>query len=118
MTTEILKTKLETINKKCESTTKLKLDKLYTDVNYDNSKFCAPSPQVIEALWAALCLPGLPSDLTLACLSGGPGRMPAAVAVTSPKPRLFHYFQLLSNLPSESSSLLSAQSLSQKFLSA
>jgi len=51
MTTDILKTKLETINKKCESTAKLKLDKLYTDVNYDNSKFCAPSPQVIEALW-------------------------------------------------------------------
>ena len=44
MTTEILKTKLETINKKCESTTKLKLDKLYTDVNYDNSKFLRSIP--------------------------------------------------------------------------
>ena len=51
MTTDILKAKLETINYKCESTIKLKLNKLYTDTHYDNSKFCAPSPQVIEALW-------------------------------------------------------------------
>ena len=51
MTTDILKAKLETINYKCESTIKLKLNKLYTDTHYGNSKFCAPSPQVIEALW-------------------------------------------------------------------
>ncbi len=51
MTTDILKAKFETINKKCESTIKLKLDKLYTGIPYDNLKSCSPSPQVIEALW-------------------------------------------------------------------
>ena len=51
MITDILKAKLETINYKCENTLKLKLNKLCTDKHYDNSKFYAPSPQVIEALW-------------------------------------------------------------------
>lgn len=54
MTTDILKAKFETINKKCESTIKLKLDKLYTGISYDNLKSCSPSPQVIEALWFEL----------------------------------------------------------------
>lgn len=54
MTTDILKAKFEAINKKCESTIKLKLDKLYTGIPYDNSKSCSPSPQVIEALWFEL----------------------------------------------------------------
>lgn len=54
MTTDILKAKFETINEKCESAIKLKLDKLCADMPYDNSNSYSLSPQVIEALWFEL----------------------------------------------------------------
>jgi len=51
MSMNILNTRLEAINEKCEKEIKLKLCKFYNDLNSDDSEFKTPSPQVIEALW-------------------------------------------------------------------
>ena len=51
MSINILNTRLEAINEKCEKEIKLKLCKFYTDLNSDDSEFNTPSPQVIEVLW-------------------------------------------------------------------
>ena len=51
MSINILNTRLEAINDKCEKAIKLKLCKFYTNSNSDDSVFYTPSPQVIEALW-------------------------------------------------------------------
>lgn len=51
MTTDILKARFESINKKCEEINKLKLNKLYIGSADEKSEFSAPSPQVLEALW-------------------------------------------------------------------
>ena len=51
MTTDILKARLESINKKCEEINKLKLNKLYNGSVDEKSEFFAPSPQALEALW-------------------------------------------------------------------
>lgn len=51
MSINTLNIRLEAINDKCEKAIKLKLNKFYTDLHSDNSKFHIPSPQVIEALW-------------------------------------------------------------------
>ena len=51
MSINILNTRLEAINDKCEKAIKQKLCKFYTNSNSDDSVFYTPSPQVIEALW-------------------------------------------------------------------
>ena len=51
MSMNILNTRLEAINEKCEKEIKLKLCKFYNDLNSDDSEFNTPSPQVIEVLW-------------------------------------------------------------------
>lgn len=51
MTTDILKARFESINKKCEEINKLKFNKLYNGSVDEKSDFSAPSPQVLEALW-------------------------------------------------------------------
>lgn len=51
MTTDILKARLESINKKCEEINNLKLNKLYIGSGDEKSEFSTPSPQVLEALW-------------------------------------------------------------------
>jgi hypothetical protein len=51
MRINILNTRLEAINEKCEKEIKLKLCKILNDLNSNDSESDAPSPQVIEALW-------------------------------------------------------------------
>mgnify|MGYP003682996315 FL=1 len=51
MSINILNTRLEAINEKCEKKIKLKLSKFYNYLDSDNPEFNPPSPQVIESLW-------------------------------------------------------------------
>ena len=51
MSINILNTRLEAINEKCEKEIKLKLSKFYNDLDSDDTEFNTPSPQVIESLW-------------------------------------------------------------------
>ena len=51
MSINILNTRLEAINEKCEKEIKLKLCKIFNDLDSDNLESNTPSPQVIEALW-------------------------------------------------------------------
>jgi hypothetical protein len=51
MSINILNTRLEAINEKCEKEIKLKLSKFYNNLDPDDPEFNTPSPQVIESLW-------------------------------------------------------------------
>ncbi len=51
MSINILNTRLEAINEECEKEIKLKLCKIFNDLDSDNLESNTPSPQVIEALW-------------------------------------------------------------------
>lgn len=56
MTTDIFKTRLETIDADCEKAAKIEFDKLFEEVSDDSIKFRAPSPQAAEAIWLKLIL--------------------------------------------------------------
>jgi len=51
MSINILNTRLEAINEKCEKEIKLKLSKFYNDLDSDDPEYNTPSPQIIESLW-------------------------------------------------------------------
>jgi hypothetical protein len=54
MVTDILKTRLTSIDMECESASRPAIDRLYGQAQYDGSKFIVPSFQEASAVWVGL----------------------------------------------------------------